>query len=492
MQFVLRALSVLALLPACAAASGLAPDRDPRALQEAIEQGIARAEPGIACILVSRSDAYGKMGKGPPSDTPGSLGGFDRRRTDPRDDDANRSDRALDLSLPDSVPESYGSGLVIDRLGYVLTCAHVVRNATKVYVRLPGGRGSYADIHALDPRSDLAMLRLLEVPAGLQPVTLGDGGHLRKGQFVIGLANPYRAGYRDGSASASWGIVSNLSRRAPGVIRETDRTLQSFHRYGTLVQTDVRFSLGCSGGALLNLDGEVIGVTTALAALDGIDAPGGFAVPVDARMRQIIEVLRRGEEVEYGFLGVILRPEMQPGQGAFIHDVVADGPGDRAKMKAGDVLVAINGAPVRGNDDLFLQIGSLTVGSVARLEVIRQGQRKVLGPVGLAKLYVAEPSLASRKPPAPGGLRVDYASVLSQRSVGTRMPEGVVIREVVPGSPAQRVDLLQVDRLITHVNRILVTTPAEFYKEMARAGGQVELTVVDSEHRSVAVTLDLK
>jgi serine protease Do len=444
------------------------------------------------CILVSRSEAYAKLGYGPPTDTPGCLGSFASFRTNVRDEEATRAERALDLRLPDSVPESYGSGLVIDSAGYVLTCAHVVRNAKKVFVRLPGGKGSYADIHALDSRSDLAVLHLLELPAGLKPVTFGDGKPLRKGQFVVGLANPYRAGYRDGSPSASLGIVSNLSRRAPAAMRETDRILQSFHRYGTLIQTDVRLSLGCSGGALLNLDGEVVGITTALAALDGIDAPGGFAVPVDARMRQIIEALRRGEEVEYGFLGVTLLPESLPGRGVPINGVIFNGPAARAGLQAGDVLTAINGKPVRGNDDLFLQIGSLTVGSPVRLEVNRRGESISLRQVPLAKLYVAEPSLASHQPPAPGGLRVDYASVLSQRSGGPRIPDGVLIREVVPGSAAQRIDLLQVDRLITQVNGTPVVTPGDFYKEMERSGSRAQLTVETPEHGPMQVSLDLR
>jgi serine protease Do len=499
MQFVLRTLPVLALLPAGALAGGPVSDRDPRTLQEAVERAIARAEPGVVCILVSRSEAYAKLHQGPPTDTPGCLGGFNSLQNNLRDDEASRAERALDLRFPDSVPESYGSGLVIDSAGYVLTCAHVVRNAKKVFVRLPGGKGSYADIQALDSRSDLAVLRLLELPArqrgdegGLKPVTFGDGKPLRKGQFVVGLANPYRAGYRDGSPSASLGIVSNLSRRAPGVVRETDRILQSFHRYGTLIQTDVRLSLGCSGGALLNLDGEVVGITTALAALEGIDAPGGFAVPVDARMRQIIEVLRKGEEVEYGFLGVTMRPESLPGQGAHIHDVIFNGPAQRAGLNRGDILVAINDKPVRGNDDLFLQIGSLTVGSTVRLEVIRGRDEKSLEPVPLAKLYVAEPSLASHRSPALGGLRVDYSSVLSQRSVGPKIPDGVVIREVVSGSAAQRIDLLQVDRLITQVNGTPVNTPAEFNKMMRQSGHTAQLTVETPEHGPVQVSLDLR
>src|SRR5258708_36480887 len=104
------------------------------------------------------------------------------------------------------------------------------------------------------------------------------------------MANPFAAGSRDGSPSASWGIISNLHRRASGVTSELER-LKPLNHYGTLVQTDVRINLGCSGGALLNLDGELIGLTTSQAALAGSEAPGGYAAPFDSQMKKIIDVL---------------------------------------------------------------------------------------------------------------------------------------------------------------------------------------------------------
>jgi serine protease Do len=367
-----------------------------------------------------------------------------------------------------------------------------VRNATKIFIRLPGGAGSWANIHALDPRSDLAVLEMIDCPRELHPVTFGNGGKLRKGQFVIGLSNYYAAGCRDGSPSASLGIVSNLRRRAPGELKsESDRALQSFHRYGTLIQTDVRIGLGCSGGALLDLNGEVIGITSALAALTGIEAPGGFAVPVDAKMKEIIKILARGEEVEYGLLGVILSPQMQ-GSGADIHSTTYSGPANRAGVNGGDRIVAINETPVRNNDDLFLLISSLTAGSEARLVVRRGGIEQHLPPVRLAKLYVSTPPLVSSRPEAIGGLRVDYASILSNRSDSRHLFDSVVIREIVPSSPAARIDVLQPNRLISRVNGIPVTTPAAFYQAMKRAGQNAVLTVINPEEEEVTVTLPLR
>src|SRR5262245_47811371 len=129
-------------------------------LEQAVQETIKKAEASIGCILVSRSDQYRQFDRGrSDSDQPGRLGDFPHIR--PRDEREGEDPRQkLDMSSPDYVPESYGSGVVIDRSGLILTNAHVVRGAVKVFVRLPGGVESYADIHALDARSDLAVLRL--------------------------------------------------------------------------------------------------------------------------------------------------------------------------------------------------------------------------------------------------------------------------------------------------------------------------------------------
>ena len=480
------------------------------ALQKAVQRVIEQAEPSVACVLVSRSEAYYRWERRPAADTPGKLGRFDRRAVlrdhggsydDKKAEQFRRYLKGLDLSDPDASPESYGSAVVLDASGLVMTNAHVVRHATKIFVRLPGGRGSWADVHAADPRSDLAVLRLLDRVPGLRPIKLGDGGKVRKGQFVVALTNPSAAGLRDGP-SASWGIVSNLRHRAPGNLDKMDRAKITLHhygtliRYGTLVKAPTGVNLGCSGGALLNLQGEMIGLTTARGAISGSDAPSGFAVPLDGPLRRIIEVLRRGEEVEYGFLGVILEQNAVPGRGVRLLRVTAGGPAQRAGIRAEDWVVAINGQPVRQNEDLFLLIGMRLAGSEVRIETERPPtwQRRTRE-VTLAKYYVQAPSIAACRPPARGGLRVDYVSILPQRTAvppwAPPPPDGVVIREVVPGSAADKAQL-QVDKVITEVNRRRVTTPAEFYQEMAKANGRAELTVLDADRRPERVTIDTR
>jgi serine protease Do len=480
---------------------------DVLALQELIQRTIEQAEPSIACILVSRSDEYKRFNAAPPDEDSGKLGRFDGspyarpfgfNNGDKEAETRRRLVRTtLDLSDPDVIPESFGSGVVIDaENGLVLTMAHVIHDATKIYVRLPGGQGSWADVHAADPRSDLAVLRLLDPPVGLKAVKRGDGSHLRKGQFVLCLANPFAAGFRDGSPSASWGIVSNLQRRVSGVTSEMERpgVKPTLHHYGTLIQTDVRLALGCSGGALLNLDGELIGVTTAQAALAGSESPGGYAVPLDGPMKRIIEVLARGDEVEYGFLGVGFDNgdgRRGQGDGVVLMRVEEGSPAARALLTPGERITAINGNPIRDNDDLYLQIGLCLAGGEASVETTGPKGRSRTVQVKMAKSYTPGKAIASHRPAPRGGMRVDYPSILGQRLGIQSIPVGVAIREIVPGGAADKARL-KVDNVITHVDGHAVTTPTEFYDAMTKAKGPAELTVLNQEDRQDRVTIDPK
>lgn len=478
--------TIAALLLFDRAATAAEPGGDWLALEQAVQEAVQKTEQSIACVLVSRSTLY-KPFDPPPSmnDVPGQLGDFNpeaaiavARGNKFRE----RQIRALDLANPDNVPESYGSGVVIDSSGLVLTNAHVVAGATRVYVRVPGGGGSYADLHALDPRSDLAVLRLLNPPEDLKALKPGDGGKLRKGQFVIALANPFAAGSREGNPSASFGIVSNLRRRTPGYSSEVERNRLTLQQFGLLIETDARLNLGCSGGALVNLKGEWIGLTSARAALAGVETPGGFAIPIDEGVRRIIDVLRRGDEVEYGFLGIKFNTEIK--DGVRVSEVIEKSPASLAGLKSGDYILSVDGVPIRHQDDVFVAVGARLAGSTVVVERSQQagGQRDKVK-VTLAKFYVPKPSLASRRSPAPAGLRVDDAAIAVQRPgfhARTGVPDGVIIREVVPGSPADRAKL-QTDRIITHVNGKAVNAPAEFHTAMKAARGDIELQLSHPE-----------
>jgi S1-C subfamily serine protease len=424
--------------------------KDAFALEEALQEAIRRAEPSIACILVSRHE-------------------------DPLQ---------MKLADPDTVPESYGSGVVIDdQRGLILTNYHVIRGATRprqCFVRLPGNKSSYVEVYAADPRSDLAVLRLTNRLA-LQAIKLGDGDNVRKGQLVLSIANPYAAGFQDGSPSASWGIISNIRRRAPDrpPISEVDNPRRTLHHYGTLLQVDARLNLGCSGGAVINLKGELIGLTSSLAALTGSETAGGFAVPMTTAFKRIIGVLKEGREVEFGFLGISFSPFTR-GQGVVVGQVVPGSPAARAGLQPNDTVLAVNGIPVHENDDLFLTVGTLLAGGEARLETLRDPGN--LMRVKLAKFYVPGPVIAANKPAAVHGLRVDYTSVLYQRAgAGGRgpIPPGVFVSEVLPGSAAAKARLQDV--VITQVNGRPVNSPAEFYRVTAGLTGPLELGLYNSD-----------
>jgi S1-C subfamily serine protease len=498
-----RFLAIPAVLLLLSARSwGEEPSRlpDAVALEQAMEEAIARAEPSIACIIVSHSEKYAKLSQGPDVNIPGKLNGYNPPPTNDRfnwQDPAQRGDdeiRQLNLSDPQLVPESFGSGVVIDPSGLILTHYHVVRDATKLFVRLPSGKGSYADIHAADWRSDLAVLKLLDPPTDLKAIRKGDGGKVRKGQFVLSLANPFAAGFRDGSPSASWGILSNIRRRPPGPAVEEER-IKTLSHYGILLQLDARLNLGCSGGALIDLQGELIGLTTAQAAIVGGETPGGFAVPLDASMWRIVEKLRRGEEIEYGFLGVSFDPpsaDANHSDGVLINYVLPNSPAANAEkpLRPQDRIIAINGIRVRDTEDLFLVVGTQLAGSEVSVQFVRAlEEAPQTTTVTLAKLRVPGKSIVSSRPEAPAGLRVDWASV-QERQLGfdNRIPDGVVIREVVPGSPADRAKL-RLEKLITRVNDRWVKTPAEFYDAMKKslaATGSVTVWI-NSESEPVAL-----
>jgi S1-C subfamily serine protease len=423
------------------------------ALQKAMQKAIERAEPSIACIMVTRGNTKGEF-------TP---------------EKAN------------FIPQLYGSGVVIDAQGLVLTNEHVVHGATGIYVKLPGDKSSYAAIRASDQRSDLAVLKLDSPPAGLKAIPLGQGEKVRKGQFILSLANPFAAGFRDGSPSASWGIVSNLRRRAPlseGEIKEDLQAEKTLSQFAVLIQTDARINLGCSGGAIIDLDGKLVGLTSALAALNGSETPGGFAMPIDSAVRGMIEKLRRGEEVEYGFLGVIFGGPFR-GQGVLIERLVSGGPAENAGMQfiRNDCLIlSIDGTAVHNQQDLAYQISTKPPGTPVKIEWrpanggVSTSTRVVLG-----KMYMpSDRFTATKRPRWVGGIRVDYSSTLARlftnRWRDTSIPRGVAVREVEPKSAADNAGLTA-DSIITRVNGQSVETPADFYRAVQAARGPLELTI---------------
>ena len=226
-----------------------------KSLEEQMQKIIDDATPTVVSIVVGHQKYPGPK---PDPKFPGRLGAYESK-----DPPAPRfgpflppPTNKLDLSKSENVADNtFGSGVIVDAAkGLVLTTQHLVDGATKIFVRLSNGEGTYADIHASDTRSDLAVLRLLKPPAGLteakmakvQLVDSPDGkkANLKRGSWVIALGHPLASGFLDGAPSASWGILSNIRRRSGVAPQREELRTKPLHAYGSLLQSDARITLG--------------------------------------------------------------------------------------------------------------------------------------------------------------------------------------------------------------------------------------------------------
>jgi serine protease Do len=438
------------------------------AIEQSMVEAIAAAEKSVVAIT--------RIQKGQPGDdfTPEfRLDPFGRGPSGPQPE-------------VDPAPSEYATGVVVDHQGLILTVGHVLGENSEYFVTTWERKTYRATVKAADPRSDMAVLALEAADVELSPIMLGDAGKLRKGQLVIALGNPYAIA-RDGQVSASWGIVSNLSRKAAPASADADPAARStLHHFGTLIQTDAKLNLGTSGGALVNLRGEMVGLTTALAAVTGYEQAAGYAFPVDETFRRVLDTLKQGREVEYGYLGVqpaSLSPtEVRGGiRGARVQHVVPGGPGDRFGLEVGDIVTSVDGAPVFDADSLVLAVGRLPVETKVELAVVRNHRPRTVAVV-LSKYPVQGRKIVSAPEPPWRGLRVDYTSAVPDSSSGGPAPasflgEGVIVTDVEQGTPAWQAGLRPYD-LVSHVDRAAIRTPQEFRAAVVNKQGAVQLRLV--------------
>ncbi len=397
---------------------------------------------------------------------------------------------SLDPTSPDFVPSDFGAGVIVDENGLILTTLDVLGDvSTSSYYVWQQKRPFVATIVATAPWYDLAVLKI--EGDSFTPIKFGDAASIRKGQIVAALGNP-SAIARDGNASASWGIVSNLTRRAPPTPSRSTEPLgrETLHHYGTLLQIDATLDFGYSGGALLNLDGEMIGLATSYTASVNAETAVGLAIPVDEDFRRIVDALKSGKTPEFGFLGV--GPEtlnvalrQQGFHGARLVSVMDGTPAARAGLQPDDIVTHIGGKPVFDEGDLFWRIGVLSPDTTTQLRIVRGNitnpdAAAIEIPVTVSKKYVntARKAVVTAVAPTWRGLVIDYATASPAFAQPVERPpaDSLYVVEVVQDSPAWRAGIRSGD-FVTHVGDSKVTTPTEFAESIRAASGDVTLHV---------------
>jgi serine protease Do len=446
-------------------------------VERLLADAIAKAEPSVVTIARTKNENGHE-----------TLAVRGRRRSRippmgfPRGDDPT-ADSASMISFDN------GSGVVVGDRGEILTLYHVVRGAQRLQVRAAGKLRFDAEIIAADPRSDLAVIVPTALDAAdlpkLKPIKIGDSGRLRKGAFLIALGNSFNAAL-DGTASASWGILSNTARRLefPSVdsIGPPPAKTLGLEHYPTLLQLDTKLNLGMSGGAVINLQGELVGITTMASSPTGFDAMAGYAVPMDRIIRRAIATLKEGKEVEYGLLGILADKDTFSN---FVFKVQENSPAALGELKINDQIVAVNGSPVHDFDSLILAVSVFPAGDAVRLTIHRDNET-LERTIVLAKLQVGGEVIATNRPKPWRGLRIDYAPV-SYRQFGLNVGEtatgGVVVIEVEEGSPAAAAGLKR-GQLISKIGEAKIRSPREFAEAVARQEGPV---ILDTDLGQVTV-----
>ena len=336
-----------------------------------------------------------------------------------------------------------GSGVIIDAAkGYVVTNNHVVDNANSIKVQLSDGRKFDAKVVGKDPRSDIALIQIQD-PKNLTAIKIADSDALRVGDYTVAIGNPFGLG-----ETVTSGIVSALGRS--GLNAEN---------YENFIQTDAAINRGNSGGALVNLNGELIGINTAILAPDGGNIGIGFAIPSNMVKNLTAQMVQYGQvkRGELGILGTELNSELAKAmkvdaqRGAFVSQVMPNSSAAKAGIKAGDVITSLNGKPISSFAALRAEVGSMPIGSKVTLGLLRDGK-----PVNVS----LELQQSSQN-------QVDSSTIFSGIE-GAEMSnkgadKGVVVNNVKANSPAARIGLKKGD-VIMGANQQPVKNIAELRK----------------------------
>jgi serine protease Do len=347
-----------------------------------------------------------------------------------------------------------GSGVIVDAKGYILTNNHVVDEADRITVRLDGDTAKYeAKLIGRDVATDLAVIKI-DAPRSLPPAKIGNSDAVEVGDWAVAIGSPFGL-----EATVTAGIISAKGRDVSG------------NQFQHFLQTDAAINPGNSGGPLLNIKGEVIGINTAIATNTNGYQGVGFALPINTAVQVYNQIIKTGRMTR-GSIGVSLETNVTPellkvygaSEGAFVKNVQAGSPAEKAGLKEGDVIASVNGKPVKTNDDLITAVAESPVGSNVAVGVLRDGKKMDMRvAVGdRTEVWRDDPRVAREQPGAPsrdeagGQARFGISGInlrpADRASLGTSEKGGVRVTTVDPASFADDIGMEPGD-IITAINR---------------------------------------
>ena len=365
-----------------------------------------------------------------------------------------------------------GSGVIVDKDGYILTNEHVVSGAIEVKVKLSDGREFDAEVKGTDKRSDLAVIKINA--KGLPAAKLGDSDDLQIGRWVVAIGNPFGFAIDNPEPTVTVGVISALNRYLPALGRR-DRG------YDDLIQTDAAINPGNSGGPLVNLKGEVIGINTAIITTSGGYQGLGFAIPVN-KAKKILDKLSTGEKILYGWLGVVIDNlnddlrnyfGVKERVGIIILKVYKDSPAEEAGLKEGDLVLTFNKESVKTTRDLMRMVSTSDVGKRIPLEILR-GDKEMTIKVKIGKMPKEGEEIEEIEENSDKvnfrGLTIDDITPFYKRQFRLKSDRGAVITDIEDGSIADESEL-QVGDVITKIENKEVKSKEDFESVASKVKG---------------------
>ena len=444
------ALAAMALAGAAGAQDRTAPKPDAKALLQAMEDAFVSVADRVTPAVVNVSVKSKRPPEGAPGETP---------EADPRFREffgPELFERFFRRRPPRDEGRASGSGVIVDARGFILTNNHVLENAGEVEVRLSDDRKFPATIVGRDPKTDLAVVKVDAAGAALPVAELGDSDKLRIGQWAIAIGNPF-------------GLDRTVTA---GIISATGRTRVGVATYEAFIQTDASINPGNSGGPLLNLDGRVIGINTAIVSTgQGI----GFSIPINMAKDIMAQLIAKGRVVR-GWLGIAIQdltPELaagfgvKPGSGVLVADVVKDSPAEAAGLKAGDIITEFGGASIKDVADLQKRVAAVEPGRPTPMSVIRDK-----APTPLTVKIGEQPGEETVAAVAPReemlGLKVEPLTPESASKFKLTAKSGVLVTDVASGSSGEAAGIQPGDAIL-EVNRQPVPSVEAFKRVIGAA-----------------------